>query len=414
MSGKPKASRKKLLIIVTAMVLLAPVILSSTVRRAMTSKGPLKEPYLRYSKWRYNWRAPSDLGDGRNATQVVIEGPMGIGEDSDGNLFVSDRDGKLVWKIEKSGRAVVIAGTGRTTGSAGLPSGRLVAQEVDLAMPEGLVVDRDGSILLADSYNHLILRISRDGSLTRFAGNDQRGRGGEGMQATESSLAFPCDVRLDSKGNVFIADLENHRVRKITRDGLITTVAGTGAPGYSGDGGAAVNAELNTPYGIFLDKDDNLLIADSNNNVIRKVGSDGIIHTIAGSGQQGYDGDGGPAREAKLNAPQSLAVDSSGRIYIGDEHNDAIRILDLDGTIRTLIGSKGPGFSGDGGPASFAQIADPENLWVREDGALLITVRDNARLRIVTPDGIINTLAGKGPTSRHDYYGPISLPTVEL
>jgi len=409
----PMISRKKLLIIVVVAVLLAPVILSSSVRRTLVTHWPLKEPYLKYSKWRYNWRSPSDVGDGKNAVQVIIEGPMGIGEDRQGNLFVSDREGKLVWKIETSGRAVVIAGTGKSTGAGGLPSGRLVARDVDLAMPEGLVVDQDGSILFADSYNHVILRIDQDGYLTRFAGNGQRGRGGEGIQATESSLAFPCDVRLDSNGNVFIADLGNHRIRKITRDGLITTVAGTGVPGYSGDGGPAVEAELNTPYGILLDKDDNLLIADSNNDVIRKVGNDGIIQTIAGTGEEGYDGDGGPAQAAKLNTPQSLAVDAAGRIYIGDEHNDAIRILDRDGTIRTLIGSKGPGFSGDGGPASQAQIADPENLWVRKDGSILMTVRDNARLRIVSPDGIINTLAGRGPTSSHDYYGPISLPPVE-
>lgn len=410
MSMSPK---KKLLIIIVVAVLFAPVVLSSTVRRALITSWPLKEPYLKYSKWRYNWRSPSDLGDGKNAMQVIIEGPMGIGEDRQGNLFVSDREGKLVWKIETSGRAVVIAGTGKSTGSRGLPEGRVLARDVDLAVPEGLVVDQDGSILLADSYNHVVLRIDQDGYLTRFAGNGQRGRGGEGIQATESSLAFPCDVRLDSKGNVFIADLNNHRIRKISRDGLITTVAGTGVPGYSGDGGPAVKAQLNTPYGILLDKDDNLLIADSNNDVIRKVGSDGIIQTIAGTGQEGYDGDGGPARAAKLNTPQSLAVDAAGRIYIGDEHNDAIRIIDVDGTIRTLVGSKGPGFSGDGGPASQAQIADPENLWVRQDGAILISVRDNARLRIVSPDGIINTFAGRGPTSSHDYYGPISLPTVE-
>lgn len=410
MSMSPK---KKLLIIIVVAVLFAPVVLSSTVRRALITSWPLKEPYLKYSKWRYNWRSPSDLGDGKNAMQVIIEGPMGIGEDRQGNLFVSDREGKLVWKIETSGRAVVIAGTGKSTGSRGLPEGRVLARDVDLAVPEGLVVDQDGSILLADSYNHVVLRIDQDGYLTRFAGNGRRGRGGEGIQATESSLAFPCDVRLDSKGNVFIADLNNHRIRKISRDGLITTVAGTGVPGYSGDGGPAVNAQLNTPYGILLDKDDNLLIADSNNDVIRKVGSDGIIQTIAGTGQEGYDGDGGPARAAKLNTPQSLAVDAAGRIYIGDEHNDAIRIIDVDGTIRTLVGSKGPGFSGDGGPASQAQIADPENLWVRQDGAILISVRDNARLRIVSPDGIINTFAGRGPTSSHDYYGPISLPTVE-
>ena len=106
-------------------------------------------------------------------------------------------------------------------------------------------------------------------------------------------------------------------------------------------------------------------------------------------------------------------MDAQGRIYIGDEHNDAIRVVELDGTIRSFIGSKGPGYSGDGGPASQAQIADPENLWVRKDGSILISVRDNARLRIVSPEGIITTLAGKGPTSMHDYYGPITIPSVE-
>ena len=195
----------------------------------------------------------------------------------------------------------MIAGTGKPTGARGLPEGRVPALEVDLAMPEGLVVDRDGSILLADSYNHVILRIDRDGYLTRFAGTGERGRGGEGVKALESSFAFPCDVRLDSKGNIFVADLENHRIRKITRDGVVTTVAGTGVPGYSGDGGPALNAQLNSPWGILIDKDDNLLIADSNNDAIRKVGSDGIIHTIAGNGQEGYEGDGGPATISKVD-----------------------------------------------------------------------------------------------------------------
>jgi sugar lactone lactonase YvrE len=369
--------------------------------------------YLRYSKWRYKWRSPSDVGSGKNAMQIIIEGPMGIGEDHEGNLFVSDREGKLLWKIENSGRAVVIAGTGRITGSDGLPAGRTKAQHLDLAMPEGLVVDRDDNILLADSYNHVILKIDHEGYATRFAGSGERGRGEEGVKATDSALNFPVDVRLDSKGNVFVADLKNHRIRKITPDGLITTVVGTGVAGYSGDGGPAIKAQLDTPYGILLDKDDNLFIADSNNNVVRRVGSDGIIHTVAGSGHEGYEGDGGPALAAKLNSPQSLGGDSNGRIYIGDEHNNAIRILEPDGTIRTLVGSKGPGFSGDGGPAAQAQIADPENIWVRKDGSVLISARDNARLRIISPDGIINTFAGRGPTKIHEYFAPISLPAVD-
>jgi len=409
----PVLSRRKFLIVVVAAVLLAPVALSRTVRNSLITHWPLKEPYLKYSKWRYQWRSPSDLGSGKDAKQIIIEGPMGIGEDHQGNIFVSDREDRMVWKFEKSGRAIVIAGTGRSTGASGLSFEPSPAQDLDLAKPEGLVVDQDDTILLADSYNHVVLRIDRDGIATRFAGNGERGRGGEGIKAIDSALRFPVDVRLDSKGNVFIADLENHRIRKVTRDGLITTVVGTGVPGYSGDGGPATNAQLNTPYGIFLDKDDNLLIADSNNNVIRRVGSDGIIHTIAGTGQEGYDGDGGPARAARLNSPQSLGCDAQGRIYVGDEHNNAIRVIEPDGSIRTLVGSKGPGFSGDGGPASEAQIADPENVWVRRDGSILISARDNARLRIISPDGIISTFAGRGPTKVHDYFAPIRLPPVD-
>jgi sugar lactone lactonase YvrE len=350
------------------------------------------------------------MGDGKTARQILIEGPMGIGEDRSGNLYVSDRDARFVWKIDPTGLATIIAGTGMTTGPKGFAR---LARDVDFASPEGLAIDQDGNLLLADSQNQVVVKIDREGYLTPFAGNGAPGYNGDGKLATESSLANPYDVRLDSKGNVYIADTSNHRIRKVDRKGVITTVAGTGVPGYSGNGGPAVNAQLKKPYGIFLDKEDNLLITDSENHVIRKVGQDGIIHTIAGSGQRGYDGDGGPALAAKFDTPQSLGIDAQGRIYIGDEHNNAIRILELDGRVRTLVGSKGPGFSGDGGYAILGQIADPENLWIRKDGSILITVRDNARLRIISPDGIINTFAGRGPTREHAYDTTVRLPPVE-
>lgn len=386
---------------------------SPRVRRTIRELGPVKGAYLKYSKWRYDWRSPSDLGEGKNALQVIIESPMGLAEDSAGNIYVSDRANRLVWKIEPSGQATAFAGTGRVTGADGLPRSRVVALDVDLALPEGLVVDKNENILLVDSLNHAILKIDRDGYLTHVAGNGRDGFNGDGIKATDATLGLPYDVRLDSKGNVYVADVSNHRIRKIDSNGMISTVAGTGSPGYSGDGGPAINAQLNMPYGILLDNQDNLLIADSDNHVIRKVSQDGIIRTIAGSGQRGFEGDGGPALAAKFDSPQALALDSTGRLYIGDEHNNAIRVIELDGTIRTLVGTKGPGFSGDGGPAISAQIADPENIWVRKDGSVLITARDNSRLRIVSPNGIINTFAGKGPTNRHTYFAPIRLPTVE-
>lgn len=338
---------------------------------------------------------------------------MGIAEDGSGNIYVSDRDSRLIWKIEPSGRATVIAGTGKTTRPGGLPRNPVPARDVDFASIEGIVVDRDGNLLLADSLNHAILKIDSHGYLTFFAGNGERGFSGDAGPATQAQLHSPYDLRIDSKGNVYIADVKNHRIRMVDRQGVISTVAGMGVPGYSGDDGPAVNAQLNMPYGILLDNEDNLLIADSDNNVIRKVGHDKIIRTIAGTGERGYAGDGGPARAAKFDSPQALAIDKDGRVYIDDEHNNAVRIMDLDDTVRTLVGTKGPGFSGDGGPAIAAQIADPENIWVRKDGTILISARDNARVRIVTADGIINTFAGKGPTSKHDYFAPITLPTAE-
>ena len=404
--------RRKLLLVIGVPIVFSLVLFAPAIKNALRTREPFMGLYLAYSKWRYDWRSPSDLGDGKKALQVIIESPMGIAEDASGVLYVSDREG-FIWKIDPSGTATVIAGTGMTTGPRGLPSVRTLAREVDLASPEGLVIDLDGNILFADSANHAILKIDRDGYLSRFAGNGSPGFNGDGKLATESSLATPHDVRLDSKGNVYIADVFNHRIRKVDRQGVITTVAGTGMPGYGGDGSLAVNAQLNTPYGILLDRADNLLIADSENNVVRKVTSDGIITTIAGSGQRGYDGDGGQALAAKFDSPQSLAIDNRSRLYIGDEHNNAIRILESDGKVQTLVGLKGAGFSGDGGPASLAQIADPENICVRRDGSIVISSRDNARLRIVTADGVINTFAGKGPTGKHSYFAPISLPTVE-
>ncbi len=365
------ASRKKtyairtlvgLLFTVTLVIIFWPQI------KSLTNKGPFKGLHLRYSKWRYDWRSPSDLGDGRNALQVIIESPMGIAEDASGNVYVSDRANRLVWKIDPSGRTSVFAGTGQTTGARGLPRSPVLARDIDFALPEGVVIDRAGNLLLADSLNHAILKVDSNGYLTHLAGNGQRGFNGDGIQATEASLNGPYDVRVDSKGNVYIADIYNHRIRKVDNQGVISTVAGNGVAGFSGDGGPAVKAQLNMPYGIILDNEDNLLIADSDNNVIRKVSRDGIIRTIAGRAERGFEGDGGPALAAKFDSPQALAFDKDGRLYIGDEHNNAIRVIELDGTIRTLVGSKGPGFSGDGGPATLAQIADPENIWVRKDG----------------------------------------------
>jgi hypothetical protein len=329
------------------------------------------------------------------ATQIVLHNPMGIAEDREGNLIVADRGRWFglgaIWKISHNGRARLVAGTGHRgavqTGTNALQS--------DLGSPEGLSVDNANRIYFADSVNHVVIRVENDGQITRIAGTGVPEFSGDGGPAVEASLSLPYDVRLDSQGSVYIADYGNNRIRKVTRDGIIQTVAGTGDPGYSGDGGLATDARLNGPYGIFVDDKDTLLIADTYNHVVRRVNNEGIITTIIGSGRQGYSGDGGPARAASLDGPQALYVDASGRTYVGDEHNHAIRVVSPDGLISTLIGTGVAGFNDDGTPGLDAQLNDPEYILIRKDGSLVISEGGNGRILVIGHNGRLQTLAGK-------------------
>ena len=219
-------------------------------------------------------------------------------------------------------------------------------------------------------------------------------------------LDRPCAVRLDSRGRIYVVDHGNHRIRRIGLDGVITTVAGTGSPGYSGDGGPATEARLKGPYGIFVDSKDNLLIADSKNHVIRRVDGTGVIRTIAGTGEPGYSGDGGPAVAAVFDTPQALFVTESGDIYIGDEHNHCIRRIDATGTISTVVGNGDPGFGGDVVEVKEARLNDPEGVWVRPDGTVLVSDADNGRVRALSPSGTVETLAGSAVTTRYTRIAP--------
>lgn len=400
-TGRPRA--KTLWLTVTPVVLLLCVLSAPTAAPLLKRFKPLRSLYTRYSKWRYDWRSADEMGAGKNAREILLEGPMGLAEDSSGNVFVSDRDARFVWRIAVSGQASVSAGTGLIATPQTAIATRVQAREAAFGSPEGLALDTEGNLLVADSALNVVFKIDRDGWRTIFAGSLQAGYSGDGGPAAQARLHAPYDVRIDARGNVYIADVHNHAVRKVDRAGRITTVAGTGAAGYSGAGGPATQAQLNKPYGLLLDADGRLLIADSENNRIRRVGHDGVITTIAGTGAAGFGGDGGPALAAQFNVPQALALDAQGRLYIGDEHNHALRAIEVDGTVRTLIGAHGHGYAGDGGPAALAQLADPENILVRRDGTLLITARDNARVRSITPDGKINTWAGRGPSAKHIY-----------
>jgi hypothetical protein len=242
----------------------------------------------------------------------------------------------------------------------------------------------------------VVLRIDGDGTLRRIAGTGHPGDGNDGSPAIEAALNQPYDVRLDMAGNLYIADFGNHRIRRVGPDGVMHTVAGTGAAGYSGDGGLATQARLDGPYGVFPDAELGLLIADSHNHVIRVVDSRGYIETLAGSGRRGFTGHGGPARSASFDSPQGLWVTEGNSILVGDEHNHAIRIIEPKGTVRLMAGVGRAGFSPDGTPAQGAPLEDPENILPLADGTVLFTEAGSGRVRYMGPDGRLGTLAGSG------------------
>lgn len=343
----------------------------------------------RYCNMKYKHTTPDAVGSGRGVLRINLGDPMGIAVDENENIFVSDRAG-FIWRLSEKGQGIVVAGTGRK----GVPPDRGEALAVDLGMPEGLDIDSQGRLYLADSCNHIVIRIDTDGTLTRVAGDGEAGSDGDGGLATAASLNRPFDVRVDRDGTLFIADFGNHRIRKVTPNGIISTFAGTGTPGYSGDWGPAQQAALHGPYGVFPDDQGQVWIADSLNHVIRMVEQNGLIKTIAGRGAPGYSGDGGSAQMAELDTPQSLFVDTQGKIYINDEHNHVIRVIELDGTIRTVIGTGEAGFNGDGHLATETLLNDPENVIVRSDGSILVTDGDNGLVRKVGVDGLVQTFAG--------------------
>ena len=225
---------------------------------------------------------------------------------------------------------------------------------------------------------------SADWRIDTFAGLPELGDNGP---ATDARLATPTGVAVDGAGNLYIADSRNHRIRKVDSSGTITTIAGTGELGFGGDGGPATDARLAFPTDVAVDGAGNLHIADSRNHRIRKVDSSGTITTIAGTGELGFGGDGGPATDARLAFPTDVAVNGAGNLYIADSRNHRIRKVDSSGTITTIAGSGEPGFSGDGGPATDARLARPNGVAVDDAGNVYIADTDNHRIRILTPAG---------------------------
>ncbi len=317
-------------------------------------------------------------GDGGTAVRAQLNWPYGVAVDGAGNIYISDLFDHRIRRVDTRGTITTIAGTGKQgySGDGG------PAVRAQLANPQGVAVDGAGNVYIADRSNSRIRRIDTGGMITTVAGTGARGYGGDGGPAVGADLNWPFGIVLDRSGNLYIADSNNHRIRRVDTTGVINTIAGNGELGYSGDGALAVHARLFQPSGLAVDDAGNLYFADAPNQSVRRVDANGTITTVAGGG---YDGDGGPATLARLRQPSGVAVDPLGNLYIADSQNHRIRRVDTRGIISTIAGTGEAGYSGDGGPAVRAELHRPGRVAVDGDGNIYVTDSENHRLRVITP-----------------------------
>jgi sugar lactone lactonase YvrE len=332
-------------------------------------------------------------GDGSAATAAYLWNPVGVALDAIGNLFIADEGTHRIRKVDTNGIITTVAGNA-TDGFSGDGN---YATNAAISYPSGVAVDTNGNLFIAD-YNNCRLRVvNSNGIISTLAGNGTNGYSGDGGRATNAMMTCPVGVTADGAGNVFTADQENFRLRKVNTNGMISTVAGNGATGWPGNGNAPLLARLNNPQAVALDSAGKLFLSDSANNLVRVLATNGSISTAAGTGDAAYFGDGGAATNASLNAPSGLALDAFGDLFIADTGNERIRMVGVNGMIETFAGNGTAGFFGDGitlGP--FASLNNPSGVAVDSDGNVFIADTENHRIRKITPGGIISTVAGNG------------------
>ena len=329
-------------------------------------------------------------GDSGQATAAELYRPYGLCFDTVGNLYFAEDFNNVLRKVTPTGIISTVAGNG-TPGYAGDGSAATAAL---LNSPNGITIDKGGNIYIADGQNSVIRKINPIGIITTIAGNGTQGYSGDGGPATSANLKGPSDVIIDNNLNIFIADAGNHCIRKINPAGIISTIAGNGTHGFSGDGGPATAALFYTINSIVFDKGGNLYVADAGNLRIRKINTSGIVTTIAGIGINTWSGDGGPATAAGIGSIPGIAVDTSDNIYIADGNHGRVRKIDHSGGIITTIAGDGTlcGFGGDGGPATNAQLCNPYKITIDKNGRLYFSDAINNRIRRLTAPTAINDI----------------------
>lgn len=287
-----------------------------------------------------------------------------------------------------------IAGTG-TSGFSGDGAQATAAQ---FALPEGVAVDNKGSTFIADKTNQRIRKIDAAGIISTIAGNGTSGYSGDGLQGTAAQLNFPTSVATDTAGNVYFADSQNNVIRKVSTSGVITTVVGNGVAGFSGDNGYGTACELNAPLAVYVNAaGTNFFIADNGNNRVRKEDGSGRINTIGGNGIAGFSGDGALATAAELNGIMGITVDSKSNVYVSDYNNNRIRMITQPGRIITTIAGNGTaGYSGDGAQATACELNGPFQLTTDAARSLYIADKMNKRIRKIDSNAVITTVVGNG------------------
>ena len=316
-------------------------------------------------------------GDGKPALQTSFYFPRDVNFDSTDRALILDFNNLRLRRLNTNGTIETIMGTG----SEEFPDDGALAKNTPLHHASDVELDTGGNLYVAGYHVPVVFRVGTDNRVFTVAGTTEYGNSGDGGPARAALLSEPFGVLPDSSGGFYISDIAAHVLRYVDQNNVITTLAGQGHQGYSGDGGPAVAAELAAPARLALDAAGNLYFTEINNHIIRRLDVGRQISTFAGTGRRGYTGDGGPANRAQLNSPYALRFAPNGALYVADTGNNVIRRIDRDGIVTTIAGTGEAGFSGDGADARAARLNRPSGIEFDAGGNLWVADEHNHRVR---------------------------------